>query len=293
VEVFMKNHEFVSPLDDYAFKQIFGEQQNIENTRAFLKTLLDVPEDEYDNLTVVSPNLERIFRRGKRGVVDIRLTTRSGKIIHIELQVEKRKNMRNRITYYSARNVSDQLKWGDDYDKLHQAISIVICDHNLLEEEDYYFTEYGMKNDKNRYFTKLQKVIILELPKLSEAEDGPLWPWLRFLTCKKKEEYEMLVKKHPELKKPVQCVRKMSLFDQWRDIQFHRNLAKHDERNRIAQIVEDAQAEGLAKGHAKGHAEGHAEGRVEERKYVLDLLAQGLSAEEITQHLKQAANKEI
>jgi len=285
----MKNELFISPLEDYAFKQIFGEQQNIENTRAFLKTLLDVPADEYDRLTVVSPNLERIFKRGKRGVVDIRLTTRSGKIIHIELQVEKRKNMRNRITYYSARNVSDQLKWGDNYEKLHQVISIVICDHNLLEEEDYYYNEYGMKNDKNRHFTKLQKVIILELPKLPEAEDGPLWPWLRFLTCKKKEEYEMLVKKHPELKKPVQCVRKMSLFDKWRDIQFHRNLAKHDERNRIAQIEEDAHEAG----HAKGHAKGHAEGRVEERKYVLDLLAQGLSTEEMMQHLKQSTNLEI
>jgi len=119
----------------------------------------------------------------------------------------------------------------------------VICDHNLLEEEDYYFTEYGMKNDKNRYFTKLQKLFIIELPKLPEAEDGPLWPWLRFLTCKKKEEYEMLVKKHPELKKPVQCVRKMSWLDKWRDIQFHRNLAKVDERMLHEQIKDDARVE--------------------------------------------------
>ena len=270
----MKYETFISPLEDYAFKQIFGEQQNIENTRGFLKTLLDVPEDEYDNLTVVSPNLLSIFRRGKRGIVDVRLTTKSGKIIHVELQVEKRKNMRNRITYYLCRNLSDQLKWGDNYNKLRQVISIVICNHNLLEEEDYYHTEYGMKNDKNRYFTELQKLIILELPKLPEEEDGPLWPWLRFFTCKKKEEYEMLAKKHPELKKTVQCVRKMSLLEQWRDIQFHRNLAKHDERNRLLQIKEDA------------HAEGHAEGRTEEKKYVLDLIAQGLSAEEIKQHLQ-------
>jgi len=282
MEVFMKNYEFVSPLEDFPFKQIFGEQQNIDNTRAFLKTLLDVPESEYDKLTVVSPNLESILRRGKRGIVDIRLTTKSGKIIHIELQVLKRKNMRNRITYYESKNIVDQLKWGDDYDKLNQVITIVICDHNLLEEEDYYISKYGMMNDKNRYFTDLKKLIIIELPKLTETEDGPLWPWLKFLTCKKKEEYEMLAKKHPELEKPVYCTRKMSWLDKWRDIQFHRNLAKHDERNRIAQIKEDAEAEGLAKGLAKGHAEGHAKAH----KYVLDLIEQGLSADEIKQHLQ-------
>ena len=36
----------------------------------------------------------------------------------------------------------------------------------------------------------------------------------------------------------------------------------------------------------EGHAEGHAEGRIEEKKYVLDLIAQGLSADEIKQHLQ-------
>jgi len=273
MEIFMKNYEFVSPLEDYAFKQIFGEQQNIENTRAFLKTLLDVPEDDYDNLTVVSPNLGSILRRGKKGIVDIRMTTKSGKIIHIELQVEKRKNMRNRITYYSDKNISDQLKWGDDYEKLNQVITIVICNHNLLEEEDYYLNVYGMKNDKNRYFTELKKLIILELPKLTETADSVIWPWLKFLTCKKKEEYEMLAKKYPELEKPAYCTRKMSWLDKWRDIQFHRNLAKHDERNLIAQLKDDARAEG------------HAEGRVENQKYVLDLIEQGLSAEEIKKRL--------
>ncbi|MCL2763871.1 MAG: Rpn family recombination-promoting nuclease/putative transposase [Treponema sp.] len=246
----MKNNNFVSPLDDYAFKQIFGEQQNIGNTRAFLKTLLDVPEEEYGRLTVVSPNLGSIFKKGKKGIVDIKLTTKSGKIIHIELQVEKRKNLRNRITYYITKHVSDQLKWGDDYDKLHQVISIIICDHNLLEEEYYYHNEYGMKNDKNHYFTKLIKLIILELPKLPETEDGVLWPWLKFLKCKKKEDYEMLAKKYPELEKPIHCARKMSWLDKWRDIQFHRNLAKVDERMLHEQIKDDARAEGLAEGRA-------------------------------------------
>ena len=40
----MKNEIFISPLEDFAFKQIFGEQQNIDITMAFLKTLLDIPK---------------------------------------------------------------------------------------------------------------------------------------------------------------------------------------------------------------------------------------------------------
>ena len=277
----MKNCEFVSPLEDYAFKQIFGEQQNIQNTRDFLKTLLDVPEEDYGTLTVVSPNLGSIFKKGKKGVVDIRLSTKSGKIIHIELQVEKRKNTRSRITYYTTKNLSDQLKWGDDYNKLNQVISIVICDHNLLEEENDYSNDYELKNSKNRSFTKLIKLIILELPKLPKTEDGALWPWLKFLTCKSKEEFEMLTKKHPELKKPTQCVRKMSWLDKWRDIQFHRNLAKIDELCLHEQIHDDARAEGLA------------EGRVESKLMIArNLLVKG-SAPEFVQEITGLSLEEI
>ena len=265
---FMKKEHFISPLEDFAFKQIFGEQQNIDITRAFLKTLLDIPQEEYDRLTVVNPYLGKILKRGKIGIVDIKLTTKSGKIIHIELQVEKRANMRKRISYYSSRQLSDQLKWGEDYEKLHQVVSIVICNHILLEEEEAYINEYNMSNDKNRLFTDLQKLIILELPKLPKEADGALWPWLRFFTCKKKEEYVMLVKKHPEMEKPVSYARRMSWLDRWRDYQLHRGLAKTDERMLRLQIEIDATAKGhtegytkgLAKGHAEGHIEGHSEG---------------------------------
>jgi len=80
----------ISPLNDYAFSEIFGSQKNIDITTCFLKTLLDIPEDEYDQLTVVSPLLRKVFKTEKSGVVDLKLSTKSGKIIHIELQVEKR-----------------------------------------------------------------------------------------------------------------------------------------------------------------------------------------------------------
>jgi predicted transposase/invertase (TIGR01784 family) len=251
--------KMISPLYDYAFSEIFGNQNNIDITTSFLKTLLDIPEDEYDRLTVVSPLLRKVFRTEKTGVVDLKLRTKSGKIIHIELQVEKRSNMRNRILYYVSRLIGDQLKWGEDYNGLHQVISIVICNHNLLEEEDSYINVYELRNEGNRSFTKLMRLVILELPKLPETVDRTVWPWLKFLKCTKEEEYEMLALRYPELERPVFCAKKMSLWDKWRDIQFHKNLWKIDERN----LYEQARIDGHAQGREEGHAEGMAEGREE------------------------------
>jgi len=52
----------------------------------------------------------------------------------------------------------------------------------------------------------------------------------------------MLAKKFPELKKPINYAKKMSWFERWRDIQFHKNLAKVDERMLHLQWEIDARA---------------------------------------------------
>ena len=265
------NDYIVSPLSDFVFARIFGEQRNIDNTKAFLKTLLDIPWDDYDELTVVSPILGKFFKQDKTSIVDLKLSTKSGKTIHIDLQVEKRVNLRSRILYYAAKLIESQLKLGDDYDKLHQVISIVICDHNLLEEEASYINEYELRNKKNHLFTKLLKIVILELPKLPEKEDSGVWRWLRFLRCRKKEEYEMLKLKYPELEKPIFCAKEMSFLERWRDIRFHKRLWKTDERMLFLQAQID--------GKAEGKAEGLAESKRKTLEIARNLLAEGLTPE--------------
>jgi len=234
---------FLSPLSDFVFARVFGDQKNIDNTKAFLKTLLDIPEDEYDQLTVKTPILRRIFKQGKEVVLDLILKTKSGKIIHIEIQVQKKHNMRNRILYYSTRLVAGQLGRGEDYNKLRQVISIVICDHTLLEEEDHYLNVYELRNKKNRSFTNMLKVVIIELPKVPQTEDSEIWPWLSFLKSKKKEDFEVLKTKYPALEKTIDCASEMSFTERWRDIQFHKRLWKIDEKNLLLQARMDGQME--------------------------------------------------
>ena len=272
-----------APLEDFAFKQIFGEKRNIDNTRAFLKTVLNFPEEEFGSLSVKNPVLSRMFRKEKSGIVDIKLEGKSGKIFHIELQVQKRAYMRSMVLYYGARLVGDQLKWSEKYKKLHHVISIVICDHVLLNEEDSYMNVYELKNEKNRSFTDLLKVVIIELPKLPEEEDSAIWPWLRFLKCKAKEECDMLATKYPQLKKPVRCAERMGLIESIRDYYFHRNLAKEDERMLHLQWkldgIEEGKAEGLAEGEAIGLAEGLERGYKEKLTIARNLLAEGSTPE--------------
>jgi predicted transposase/invertase (TIGR01784 family) len=251
--------KFISPLNDVVFSHVFGEQRNIDNTRDFLTTLLDIPVDEYERLTIKNSVLKPSFIHGKTGIVDVLLTTKSGKIIHIEMQVNKAPNLRSRIMYYGARIFDRQLKKGNDFGKLHQVISIVICDHILLEEEKSYLNVYELRNAHNNRFTDLLQVVIIELPKVPDIADGQLWPWLKFFKCTSMEEFKMLTTNHPKLKKAVDSTQRVSFFERLDWTLFNLEMRKRDEREWKRYVREEATAEG----HAEGHAEGLAEGREE------------------------------
>ena len=92
----------------------------------------------------------------------------------------------------------------------------------------------------------------------------------------------MLAKKHPELKKAVSCVKKISFGERWRYSLLYYQVQRMDERIRKKQIKIDL-AEGRAKGREEGHAEGLAEGREEG-------LAEGLAEKqlEIARKMKNA-----
>jgi hypothetical protein len=49
----------ISPMDGPVVKSIYGEQKNIGNTERLLKTILDIPSEDYGGLTVVKPLFKR------------------------------------------------------------------------------------------------------------------------------------------------------------------------------------------------------------------------------------------
>jgi predicted transposase/invertase (TIGR01784 family) len=87
--------QLLSPLRDYVFKYIF------RNT-GVLSAVLKLPGTEFSRLSVSDPFLFRRWKKDKPGILDIKVHTTSGKIITVELQVEKQYGMRNRILYYTS-----------------------------------------------------------------------------------------------------------------------------------------------------------------------------------------------
>ncbi|MDR1637165.1 MAG: Rpn family recombination-promoting nuclease/putative transposase, partial [Treponema sp.] len=200
-------NKLLSPLADDVFKGIFADQRNIDNLADFLMPIARLPAEEYSRLTIVDPYLRRLFKKDKQGILDVKVLTKSGKVINVEVQVCRFAAIRKRILYYLARLIGEQLRRGDKYERIQQTIVVIICDHLIpgepgqAEEPGYlsgmvsgdgrpggkerYLNSFSIRNDEDgETFTELVKIITIELPKVPRKRDGnAAWPWARFFTC--------------------------------------------------------------------------------------------------------------
>ncbi|GHV82754.1 hypothetical protein AGMMS50212_00940 [Spirochaetia bacterium] len=249
--------ELVSLLNDYVFKLVFGDQKNIKNLESLLKTILDLPHEEYAGLTIVDPFLKRLWKNDKMGILDVKVLTRSKKVINVELQIEFLSVMRKRVVYYLAKLIAEQLKSGFDHGKIQETICIVICNHSLGFASPDYLNTWTMNNKKDgEQFTDLMKIVTIELSKLPKEDDGKaVWPFLQCFKCKRKEDFDMLAKKHPEVKEIAVQVKKLSFFERHRMIAEKKAMWRAD----LRAMMTDARESGLSAGREEGLSKGAAQ----------------------------------
>jgi predicted transposase/invertase (TIGR01784 family) len=149
--------------------------------RDFLKSVLDLPAGDYKNLAVVDPNLDREYIEDKLGILDIKVTTGSGKVVDIEVQVRQQRSIWKRMLFYTSRMLVEQVKSGHQYDRINRTISILIADFVMIRENDAYRNCFRLYDEKTkaRYPDSIE-INVLELPKIHQADGTQLGNWMRF-----------------------------------------------------------------------------------------------------------------
>ena len=88
-----------TPRNDAMFKMLFGDGRDIDILTSFLQAALDLPAEDYEEVTLVAPHLAREHPGDKLGVLDVKVRTRTGKLIDVEIQVCDQAQMRERIIF--------------------------------------------------------------------------------------------------------------------------------------------------------------------------------------------------
>ena len=86
---------------DVIFRLFFADERNKEELIDFLRSNIDLPEEEYTDIVILDPHLLIDYVGDKYAVIDVKLHTKTKKVIHIEIQLDVPANMRNRIVYFS------------------------------------------------------------------------------------------------------------------------------------------------------------------------------------------------
>jgi len=250
------------PRSNTVFQLLFGDPRNIQLLADFLRAVFNTPEDEFRDIVIVNPYLPREYADKKLGIVDLRLTTGSGQIVHVEIQRDYFSALRNRVLFYDSGLITGQIGESEEYQNMKRVVSILITGYPLIKESPLYHHRFTLYDPRAAVeFTDLLEIRTLELTKLPETPDVYLWHWLRFFRAETKEELDMVATASPAIQKATARVMKLSKDKRARLIYEYEVMARRDELSKLY----DAREEGLAKGLAKGLEKGIEKGRIEER----------------------------
>ena len=283
---------YMKPNRDLIFKAIFGDPRNIILLESLLRSILKFPYDDFKELQLTNTELIAQKKNDKLGRLDVKLKMKNGRIVNIEIQVAKDMDMRERVTYYGTRLIADQLASGEEYDELKPVVSIVIADYMLIPENEHYRNRYVLHDATTEStFTDLLEINTLELRKLPQDSDGHLlWDWLSFLKAETEEDFKMVEKVNPEIKKAVAIVKELSQDEQMREEYEAREKALKDHNSRMKyfknaeQTEQRAREQGLKRGLEQGRQEEREKAEIEKLAIVKNLINANIPACEIAKY---------
>ena len=254
---------FMSAKSDIIFKLLFGNELNRNLLIKFLMAVLNLPLDEYTDIQISDPQIKRKYKGDKLSILDVKVTTTTGKVINIEIQVHVTSEMRERIVFYNAKMMSEQLGSGDDYDSIKKTINIVITGEIFIYEHDKYHDKFTIYSAETKtQFSDIVEIHTLELPKLPKVSDGTdLCDWLEFINADSEKELKMLAQRSPQMKDPVDKLLELNQDADARALFEAREKQRRDNRAINKEMIRRATQEAMEKGWQKGMQKGIQEGR--------------------------------
>ncbi|MCD2348047.1 Rpn family recombination-promoting nuclease/putative transposase [Clostridium guangxiense] len=275
----------LNPKVDFAFKKLFGSEENKDILIAFINSIIDENEQIKD-IELKNPYNIADYRKGKMTILDIKAVDDKDVWYDIEMQISQQDFFDKRALYYWSKVYSSQIESGEDYEKLRKTISINILDFNYLKEEDFH-SEFKIYNTKTmKEFSNMFEMHFIELNKFNkdykELKTG-LDRWIAFLS----RAYELDKDNIPEelaedkdVKKAIEKLDIMYLSKEEREIYENDLKALMDYRAQIKAAERSGRIEGIK--------EGDLQARISIARNFLDVLDDetiaikvGLSIDEI------------
>ncbi|MGA1263607.1 MAG: Rpn family recombination-promoting nuclease/putative transposase, partial [Prochlorothrix sp.] len=161
---------FLNPRTDFAFKKIFGSQQNKAILISFLNALLYREQPTIEDLEILDPYQAPVVQGLKDSYLDVKARITGNKLVVIEMQVLNVLGFKKRILYNATKAFANQLKSRADYDHLYPVIALTITDFPLFSHSKV-ISRYTLKEEDNMPYDQDEhlELVFVELPKFSKS----------------------------------------------------------------------------------------------------------------------------
>ena len=279
---------FINPKTDFAFKKIFGDEQNKEILISFLNAILYQGNSVIESLEILNPYQPPKIRGVKDTYLDIRAKLNNEQTVIIEMQVLNVEGFEKRILYNAAKAYSIQLDTGADYTLLNPVIALTITDFEMFPNLDKVISNFILKEKDFLvdYLIYDIELVFVELPKFGkklEELETLTDKWIYFLkNAKSLELVPEQMGEIPAIQKAFEVANRADLTREELEDLEHQEIYIQDQRNATIKAVKQAVSQAKK------------EKAIDIAKGLLDVLDEatiaqttGLSIEEI-QKLKQA-----
>ncbi len=241
----MDNQRILPVKSDIVFRLFFADERNQEDLICLLKSVLRLPDSDYAKIDIADPYLLPEYADDKLAIIDVKLHTASGKIVHIEIQLKVTPELKKRILFYDSKLITEQLGVGDDYDAIQNVISIIITDKQLIQNSPRYHHRFTLYDaDAGVEFTDIIEVHSLELNKLPENTDGTqLYDWAKFIATNDEEELAVIAERNPQVGKAVVKLKALSADERARDLFERREKARRDQASEKKWAIKEREIE--------------------------------------------------
>ena len=272
----------LDPKNDWAFKQVFGEEKHKDILLKFLNDALDEHVLHGNLITDVSflkVNLDTEIIALRQSIVDVLCRAQDGTYFIVEMQRASDSGFIQRAVEYASRVYLNQRdrsqKTKNDkggYKKLRPVIFLAIMEETLFPHKKAYLSHHQFRDVvSSEHDIKEMSFSFLELSKFhkefSELQDG-IERWAYFFKNAEHidpEDLDKVLKEDSALSSAYKALERAA-YSSEQLLDYERYTWKEEEiQTRIDDARLAGEIAGEEKGRAEGIAKGIAQGRAEER----------------------------
>ncbi|UTC76654.1 PD-(D/E)XK nuclease family transposase [Treponema sp. OMZ 799] len=238
--------------NDYAFKRVFGVEENKDVLQDLLECILDIPPETISGLELLDKEFHKELLSEKLGVLDIKLRLKDGTFVDIEIQNRWHFDFPERTLYYWSKMYNEGVKQGQDYTKLPKCITINLIGEGFNKNKRLHNKYVILEQDTKEPLVSKLEIHILNLEKARLLKEGQckdnktkrLLNWLKFIETDNPEVRKMLAETSKVMAKANDkiIVMEMSPKEKW----LYDSRMKYE--NDRASCISEGYREGVAQG---------------------------------------------